>query len=161
MLQPKTSFRYAASTVSRWHAPTKAVLGLSTLLVWAAVAYSAVGWVLRDSPASEPATSVANTPTSSKDIDTAAVARVLGAQPQVAVAAPTLVSRLQLVGVLNGDASTGVALISVDGKTAKPFRVGKTVAEGLVVQSTQAKRVTLGASVDGPATLSLDLPVKK
>lgn len=161
MLQPKTSFRYAASSVSRWHVPTKVVLGSSTLLVWAAVAYTAVGWVLRDSPTSEPASSVASAPTSTQDIDTAAVARVLGAQPQAAVAAPTIASRLQLVGVLNGNASTGVALISVDGKTAKPFRVGKTVTDGLVVQSTQAKRVSLGASVEGPATLSLDLPVKK
>ena len=161
MLPPKPSFRYAAISVSRWYVPANAVLAVSTLLVWVAVAYTAVGWVLRDSPSSEPASSEASASTSSQDIDTAAVARALGAQPQVAVAAPTLASRLQLVGVLNGDANSGVALISVDGKTAKPFRVGKTVTDGLVVQSTQAKRVNLGASVDGPATLSLDLPVKK
>ena len=97
----------------------------------------------------------------SEALDSQAVERALGAQAQVAQAAPTLASRFQLVGVLNGDASAGVALISVDGKPAKPFRVGKPVAEGLVVQSTQAKRVQLGATVDGPSTLSLDLPAKK
>ena len=94
-------------------------------------------------------------------LDSQAVERALGAKAPVAQAAPTLASRLQLVGVLNDDATTGVALISVDGKPAKPFRVGKPVAEGLVVQSTQAKRVQLGAALDGPSTLSLDLPAKK
>ena len=161
MLQPKTSLHHANLAIARGRVSTQVVLGVSTVLVWAAVAYSAVGWVLRDSSVSETATGVANAPTSRQDIDTNAVARVLGAPPQVAVAAPTAASRLQLLGVLNGDANTGVALISVDGKAAKPFRVGKTVTEGLVLQSTQAKRVNLGATIEGPTTLSLDLPVKK
>jgi general secretion pathway protein C len=97
----------------------------------------------------------------SDTFDSQAVERALGAQAQVAQAAPTLASRFQLVGVLNADANSGVALISVDGKPAKPFRVGKPIAEGLVVQSTQAKRVQIGATLDGPSTLSLDLPAKK
>ena len=161
MLSSKAPPRYNASAALRGHVPTKVVLGVSTVLVWAAVAYSALGWVLRDTPVSEPATGLASATTSPQDTDTAAVARVLGAQPQVAVAAPTQASRLQLVGVLNDDASTGVALIAVDGKPAKPFRVGRTVTEGLVLQSTQAKRINLGATVDGPTTIRLDLPVKK
>jgi general secretion pathway protein C len=162
MSQTKASFRYAAPTLSRWQLSSRVVLVISTALVWAVVAYSLVGWFLRDNPTSSGAsTSVAIAQPVSETLDSQAVERALGAQAQVAQAAPTLASRFQLVGVLNGDASAGVALISVDGKPAKPFRVGKPVAEGLVVQSTQAKRVQLGATVDGPSTLSLDLPAKK
>ena len=126
------------------------------------MAYSLVGWFLRDNPTvSGASTSVESIQPASDTLDSQAVARALGAQAQVAPAAPTLASRFQLVGVLNGDATTGVALIAVDGKPAKPFRIGKPVAEGLVVQSTQAKRVQLGATVEGPSTLSLELPAKK
>jgi general secretion pathway protein C len=62
---------------------------------------------------------------------------------------------------MTGAASQGAALISVDGKTAKPFRVGTLVADGLVLQSAQGRRVSLGASMDGPPTLVLELPAKK
>jgi general secretion pathway protein C len=162
MSQTKASFRYAEPTLSRWQLSSRVVLVISTALVWAVVAYSLVGWFLRDNPTSPSAsTSVASAQPVSETLDSQAVERALGAQAQVVQAAPTLASRFQLVGVLNGDATTGVALISVDGKPAKPFRVGKPVAEGLVVQSTQAKRVQLGATLDGPSTLSLDLPAKK
>ena len=162
MSQTKASFRYAELPTSRWELPARIVLVISTALVWAAVAFSLVGWFLRDNPtASGASASIASEQVVTDAPDSQAVARALGAQAQVAQAAPTLASRFQLVGVLNGDAATGVALISVDGKTAKPFRIGKQVAEGLVVQSTQAKRVQLGATMDGPSTLSLDLPTKK
>jgi general secretion pathway protein C len=162
MSMTKTPFRYAAPTLSRWQLSSRAVLVVSTALVWAATAYSLVGWFLRDNPAPLGAsTSVASEQAVSENLDSQTVARALGAQTQVAPAAPTLASRFQLVGVLNGEAATGVALISVDGKPAKPFRVGKPVAEGLVLQTTQAKRVQLGATVDGPSTLSLDLPARK
>ena len=130
--------------------------------MWFAVAYSSVGWFLRDNPSSSgAATSVESIQPASETLDSQTVARALGAQTQIAQPAPTLASRFQLVGVLNGDADTGVALISVDGKPAKPFRIGKPVADGLVVQSTQAKRVQLGATMDSPSTLSLELPAKK
>jgi len=56
---------------------------------------------------------------------------------------------------------SGAALIAVDGKPAKPYRVGAVVADGLVLQSTQGRRVNLGASMDGPQTLVLELPAKK
>ena len=162
MSTTQAPIRYAEPALSRWQLSSRAVLAVSTACVWAAVAYSLVGWFLRDNPVGSGAsTRVENVQPVSETLDSQAVARALGAQVQVAQAAPTLASRFQLVGVLNGDASTGVALISVDGKPAKPFRIGKSVAEGLVVQSTQAKRVQLGTKVDGPSTLSLELPAKK
>jgi general secretion pathway protein C len=72
-----------------------------------------------------------------------------------------LASRFQLQGVLAGGASQGAALIVVDGNVAKPFRVGSLVVDGLVVQSAQGRRVSLGAAMDGPSTLVLELPAKK
>jgi general secretion pathway protein C len=52
-------------------------------------------------------------------------------------------------------------LIVVDGKPAKPFRVGAVVADGLVLQSAEGRRISLGASMDGAQTLLLELPAKK
>ena len=78
-----------------------------------------------------------------------------------AAAAPTLASRFQLQGVLAGGPDAGAALIAVDGKPAKPYRVGAVVADGWVLQSAQGRRVNLGASMNGPQTLVLELPAKK
>jgi general secretion pathway protein C len=95
------------------------------------------------------------------EVNTAAVAQTLGAAPVQAVAAPTLASRFQLLGVMAGDASQAAALIAVDGQAAKPFRVGAVVADGWVLQSAQGRRVSLGAAANGAQTLVLELPAKK
>jgi len=50
-------------------------------------------------------------------------------------------------------------LISVDGKPAKPFRIGSTIEEGLILQSATARQVTFAASRGGPAVLTLDMPL--
>jgi general secretion pathway protein C len=100
-------------------------------------------------------------PQSLSDVDTTAAARSLGAMPVQAVAAPSLASRFQLIGVLDGGPNAGAALIAVDGKLPKPFRVGALVADGLVLQGTETKRVSLGSGVHGPSALTLDLPVNK
>ena len=133
------------------HSPAVLAFG-----VWALVAYSAVSWGLKASVAGEsPSVAAA---ASVETIQPQSVARSLGAD--VAAAQPTTASRFQLQGVLAGEAQ-GVALLVVDGKPAKPYRVGATVAEGWVVQSAQGRRVTLGPSVDAPAALTLELPAKK
>jgi general secretion pathway protein C len=49
----------------------------------------------------------------------------------------------------------------VDGKPAKPFRVGTMIEEGLVLQSVAARRAVLAESATGPAVLTLELPVRK
>ena len=142
---------------SRW-----AVAG-TTFLLWALVAASAVFWGLRMSAPSGGAPlapAVTRTPAAA---DPAAVARLLGASPAAATAAapaaPALASRLMLVGVVAGAASQkGVALISVDGKPAKPYRVGAAIEEGVVLQSVQGRRAVLAQSGDGAAVLTLELP---
>jgi general secretion pathway protein C len=93
------------------------------------------------------------------------MARLLGVPAADAAAArapvASLASRFALIGVLAGRSSGGgAALIAVDGKPAKPFRVGAAVDEGLVLQSLDPRQARLGARVDGPATLTLDMPAK-
>jgi len=154
MLRYRPSFATVFSTSSR------VMLPAASLLVWGAVAFSAVTWGLRWSAtgaAPSNATSVAQT---LPEVDVSAAARSLGAAP-VQAAAPSLASRFQLLGVMAGGPDAGAALIAVDGKPAKPYRVGAVVAEGLVLQSAQGRRVHLGTSMDGPQTLVLELPAKK
>ncbi len=129
--------------------------------VWALAAFSAVAWGLRGSVNAGADAPSPLAQTVAAEVNLEAAARSLGAQPAGAVAAPSLASRFQLMGVLTGGPSQGAALIAVDGKPAKPVRVGAVVAEGLVLQSTQERRANLGASLQGPAALTLELPAKK
>jgi general secretion pathway protein C len=85
----------------------------------------------------------------------------LGYSPAVATAGaqPSTASRFALVGVVASRAHSGAALISVDGKPPKPFRVGSTVDEGLVLKSVDSRRAELAASMDAAPTVTLDLPL--
>jgi len=68
---------------------------------------------------------------------------LFGVTPQAttatAVQAP---SNVQVAGVLSGGPNA-VALLAVDGKPAKPFGIGETVAEGLKVTAIGTDSVTL------------------
>lgn len=138
---------------SRW-----TVAGASFAL-WALVAATAVYWGLKlTTPGAVPdAAPLARTETMA---DPAAVARLLGASPTVAQATPvaSLSSRFTLVGVVADSSHRGAALIAVDGRPARPFRVGTAVDESLVLQSVDARRAVLAAGADGPAVLTLELP---
>jgi general secretion pathway protein C len=94
--------------------------------------------------------------------DPAAIARLLGSTPAAAAApAPvaSLASRFQLIGVAAGaNSGGGAAVISVDGKPARPYRVGSFIEEGLVLQSVQGRRAVLAAAPTGPALVTLELP---
>jgi general secretion pathway protein C len=153
--------RYPPSFATVFSASSRVVLPVASLLVWGAVAFSAVTWGLRWSATG---TNPSNTTAAAQalpEVDVSAAARSLGAAPVQAAAAPTLASRFQLQGVMAGGPDAGAALIAVDGKPAKPYRVGAVVADGLVLQSAQGRRVSLAASMDGPQALVLELPAKK
>jgi general secretion pathway protein C len=140
---------------SRW-----AVAG-STFALWALVAGSAVFWALKLSGGAGVAAAppVVRSPA---PIDPAAIARLLGSGPAAAVGPPpvaSLASRFALVGVVAGRRGhDGAALIAVDGKPAKPFRVGAAVEEGLLLQSVQTRGAVLAATMDGPPAVTLELP---
>lgn len=137
---------------SRW-----AVHG-AAFAAWMLAAAAAVYWGLKLSApaASRPAAATARAAAAA---DPAAIARLLGSNPAApaAPAQPSLASRFALLGIAaQGDA--GVALISVDGKPPKPYRVGAQVEHGLVLQSVQARRALLGPADGAQAALALDLP---
>ena len=54
--------------------------------------------------------------------------------------------------------SGGAALIAVDGKPPRHYRVGADIEPGLALQSLGRREARLGASVDGATTLALELP---
>lgn len=134
--------------------------------VWLLAAASAVYWGLKLPAASSgglPAPVVA-APTA--PVDPAAIARLLGAQPAAtgataAAAAPPASSRFTLVGVVADRSSGGVALVAVDGKPARPYRVGARVEDGVVLQSVAPRKATFGPAAGGPAAFTLDMPPPK
>ncbi len=141
-------------------APT--FLRLTSLLVWAVVAYSAVVFALQWGGGVPVDYAVAGSEQKQvlPDFDALSVSKALGAAP-VQSASASLASRFVLVGVMDGGPSQGVALISVDGKPAKPYRLGQTVTDGFVVLATGPKKAELGPQLGATATLFLELPLKK
>ncbi len=141
---------------NRW-----AVAG-TTFVLWGLVAASAVVWGIKLGSGSrgEPAAAAVRAPAPA---DPLMVARLLGANAVATAAAPapSMASRFSLVGVVANSVHEGAALIAVDGKPARPFRVGSTVEEGLLLQSVDARKAALGPAMDGPATLTLELPLRK
>lgn len=95
--------------------------------------------------------------------DAGAIARLLGAQAAVAAPAPVVnaSSRFSLAGVIADQARGVAALIAVDGKPPKPYRIGAQVDTGLVLQSVGRRGATLAPSLDGPAAVTLELPLPK
>lgn len=138
-------------------------LRIATFLVAALAAASASYWVLKwmaSSPASQPTEVVFVSPTPT---DPQVVARLLGGGQTSVAAAPGAsiegaASRFKLIGVVADRARGGYALIAVDGKAAKPYRVGAQVDDTLVLQSVAPRSAALAASVAAPVALTLELP---
>jgi general secretion pathway protein C len=133
----------------------------ATFALWALAAASAVYWGLKLGGPSQPAAVPPPPPRAVAAVDPSALARLLGSAPSavpMAVAAPSLASRFQLLGVAAGAHSGGgAAVISVDGKPARPYRVGAAIEEGVVLQSVRGRQALL-ASTAGQPLLTLELP---
>lgn len=127
-----------------------------TFALSALVAVSAVYWGLKGwhtvTPAAMPVAQASTPP-----LNPQAVARALGGGLAVA-AAPTASPRYVLAGVVADRSQGGAALISVDGKTAKPFRVGASVDGRLLLQSVAGRRAVLATGLNAPAEVALELP---
>ena len=134
----------------------------TSLLVWAVVAYSAVVFALQWGGGVPVDAVVAGSEQKQvlPEVDALAVSKALGAAP-VQSASASLASRFVLVGVMDGGPAQGVALISVDGKPAKPYRLGQTVTDGFVVLATGPKKAELGPQLGAASSLVLELPMKK
>jgi len=153
MIIPAMSLPYAPA---RWPAVTV------TVLLWALAAGSIVFWGLR---LAAPADAIVPPAVSGPPVappDPAAVARLMGAQAprQVVAAAPELASRLVLLGVVADPNGRGAALLVVDGKPARPYRVGAEVVDGYVLKALNGRAAILSSGASGPDALTLRLPVQ-
>lgn len=139
-------------------------LRLATFALWVLAGASLVYWGLRLTQRPLPLAAAA-APLAVPAPDAQALGVLLGVPSAVAVtsaAAPEAVpgSRFALVGVVAGRHSGGgAALIAVDGKPPKPYRVGMQVEPGLVLQSVGAREARLGAALGGASAHVLSMPV--
>lgn len=134
----------------------------ATFLLAALAAGSAAYWSLKiwgsgNSGMSAPVAGMSGAPT----VDPQAVARALGGGvvvPATQEVAQSASSRLTLLGVVADSFNGGAALISVDGKPARPFAVGALVDGRLQLQSVSGRRAVLATDRNGPAEVTLELP---
>ena len=144
------------------YAPARWPVATATTALWALAAASIVFWGLRLAAPSDALAPPAVASTPQAAADPAAVAQLLGAvsTQAMAVAAPEAASRFALLGVVADIGGQGAALIAVDGKPAKPFRVGAKVEEGFVLQSVTTRAASLGVSAQAAPAFTLQLPTR-
>jgi len=133
-----------------------------TLLVWLAAAASIAYWGLRLTGPAGSLAPVAVAGSSLPTADAQAIGRVLGATSVVVQAAPVAApTRFVLTGVVADRRQGGAALIAIDGKPPRPYRVGAAVEQGLVLKAVTARRAELAGSMSAPASITLELPPLK
>ena len=139
---------------------SKWTLRLITALLWALAAGSAVYWALRVSAPrpglvlaeAAPAQVVGDSPARQMSI-----ARLLGAPDAAApTAAAPRPGRFSLAGIaVQGNG--GAALLVVDGKAARPYRVGSYIDDNTILQSVGPRHANLAATLEGPVVERLEL----
>ena len=140
---------------------------LGAFVLSALAAASLVYWGLKWSSTGAPPVAASLPPVDMAGTDPQALARALGGGKAMATpTAPNALaidasSRMALVGVVANRRNGGTALISVDGKPARPYPVGARVDENLVLQSVAPRRAVLAAQLDGAASVTLELPASK
>jgi general secretion pathway protein C len=134
---------------------------LSAFVIWALVAASAAFWGLRmfvRAPGA-PAHTVAVGDAAPLRAD---LTRIFGAPPVASTQtaqAPAMSSRFQLTGVMapKVPGGPGIALIAVDGKTPRAYRVGSAIDGDLVLQSVSLRSAAIGPA-RGTAAVVLEMP---
>jgi len=137
----------------RWSAPA------ATLLLWALAVGSLVFWGLRLAAPAQQAVPPAVS-SNAAAWDSSDVAHLLGAPVAAGPAAPqsAAAKRYSVLGVVADGAQRGAALIAVDGAAPRPYRIGQAVGDGYVLQSVDADEARLGADLNGPASMTLQVP---
>jgi len=132
--------------------------------VWATVAASAVFWGVTLLEPAPPLSRAMQTPATGRAAGLDQLDRLLGADtlpPAPAEApAPLAGAHFQLLGVVSPSddraAAEGLALVAVDGRPARAFRVGAAVDGEVVLQAVGARSARLGPR-DGAAAVVLSL----
>ena len=138
-------------TSPRWPA------ALGTTAVWALAAASVIFWGLRLAapPESAAPPALVAPPVA---VDPAEVAKAFGATTVQATLTPDAGNRFVLMGVIADGDQRGAALVAVDGKPPRPYRVGQQVGDGYVLQSVDVRAARLGAGPDTPTLLTIQMP---
>jgi general secretion pathway protein C len=127
------------------------------LLLAASTVFWVLRWPVRDAAKPLPLVAASDEAPVASAAD---ISRLLGAasSPSETAGAADASSRFQLTGIVALGSGRGAALVSIDGKPARPYRIGSQLEEGLVLQSVQQRSVALGADAKGPARMTLELP---
>ena len=134
-------------------------LRLFTLLVWLLVGLCAAYWAFKF-VTTKPVEATAALATTTAVVDSKAIAKLLGATDNVAKQPTTTAASTKFVlfGLAATAGGKGVALIALDGKPARPYRVGSLVADDLMLKSISKTGVVLAASLTAADGVSLELP---
>jgi general secretion pathway protein C len=135
---------------------------VSAFVIWALVAGGVVFWALRLG-VHGPTAPAYTVPVGDAAVAHGDLSRLFGsaaAASSVAVA-PEASSRFHLVGVAaplaDAPQGGGIALVSIDGKPARPFRVGARVEGDLLLRSVARRSATFGPA-SGETAFTLELP---
>jgi general secretion pathway protein C len=142
------------TTLNPW--PPRLAAFVLALLLAASVVFWVLRWPTREAGPALPL------PMGSMEVPAASatlLARLLGAGSTAAdtVAAPDAASRFRLTGIVGLGGGQGVALLAVDGKPPRPYRVGSELEQGLMLQSVEPKRVALASDAKAPVLFRLEL----
>jgi general secretion pathway protein C len=140
---------------------------LATFVGWALAGACVVFWGLKLSAPNTDAAMPAPLVSGAAAPDAQAIAAVMGARQatdttNTIAETPTNTpasSRFSLQGVLQ-QRGGGVAVIVVEGKPPKHFRVGAVVDDGYVLQAVGLRSAQLGPSANAPAAFTLELPAR-
>ena len=146
---------------------------LATLSVFAAVGASLAFWLLHwpsEHPAGKTVLAGSGLATGGSDggqsqnvaVDPAELEHLLAGQGAAAAKSAGTASapadgNMRLVGVVT-HGHEGAALIAIAGQPAKSFAVGRQVRDGLLLQSVGRRQAFLAGSMQGPVSMTLDLP---
>lgn len=146
---------------------------LAAFVLAALAAASATYWFLKFQTGSTPGDAVViagagdqvinppDTPVLARALGADAASAVRAAQPANEPARVNVVSRMALQGVIASGSRAGTALIAIDGKPARPYRVGSRVEGDLLLQAVTAKQALLAPQLTGPASATLELTPAK
>ncbi|MDB5829587.1 MAG: hypothetical protein JWQ73_3807 [Variovorax sp.] len=148
------------------YAPARWPAATATVVLWGAAAASIVFWGLRlTTPADAAAPPAVGGPVV-PSVDAVALSHFLGgvSSEPVATATPDAASRFALLGVVADTDGQGVALIAVDGKPPRPFRIGSSIGGrtggSYVLQSVGPRAATLGAGGTSAPAFTLQMPTR-
>lgn len=140
------------------------LLRFVTLAAWLLAAASVSYWSLQFVGSSTAPVKAAEIAAPAPQNNPADLARVFGPPVAMATAAPDVAAqpidpgaRFALVGVVADRASSGVALIAVDGKAARPYRVGSQIEDEYTLKSVALRSATLAPLAPPQATFTLEL----